>query len=62
MQVVQGSDSIFRKLKSLSYRPIKYVTCYNGCNVNDFKFHMQQYKYHKSTMNIDVHIKGRGGE
>ena len=58
MQVMQTGESIFRKLRLLGYRPTKYVTCYNGCNVNGFKFHTQQYEYHKSTMNSGVYIKG----
>ena len=57
MQVMQGNDFISRKLRPLSYKLIKYVIRYNGYNVNDFKFHMQQYEKHKSIMNNDVCIK-----
>ena len=55
---MQGSESIPRKLRPLGYRPIKYMTCYNGCNINDFQFHIQQYREYKSIMNSGVCIKG----
>ena len=58
MQVMQDSESILKKLKPLGYRPTKYVIYYNGCNVNNFKFHMQPHEEHKSTMNSGVCVKG----
>ena len=54
---MQGAESIPKKLRPLGYRPTKYVTCYNGHNINGFKFHIQQYGYHKSTTNSGVCIK-----
>ena len=57
MQVMQKGESIPKKLKPLGNKPIKYMVYYNGCNVNGFKFHMQQYRYHKSIMNSSVCIK-----
>ena len=58
MQVMQGDKSIPRMLRPLSYRPTKYMTRYNGCNVNGFKFYTQQYGEHKSIINSGVCIKG----
>ena len=58
MQVVQGGDFISVKIRPLDYEPSKYMTCYNGCNVNDFKFYIHEYGYHKMIMNSSVCIKG----
>ena len=57
LQAVQGGDFISEKIRPLAYRPSKYVTCYNGCNVNGFKFYTYEYEYHKITMNSGVCIK-----
>ena len=57
MQAVQGGDFIYEKIRSLAYGSSKYVTCYNGCNVNGFKFHTNEYRYHKIIMNSGVCIK-----
>ena len=58
MQVVDSIDSIQSKLRPLGYGPDKVVTCYNGCNINGFKFHTLKYRKNKSTMNSGVCIKG----
>ena len=57
MQATQGGDFIFEKIRPLAYGPSKYVTCYNGCNINGFKFHTHKYGYHKIIMNSGVRIK-----
>ena len=49
---MQRGDFISKKIRPLAYGPSKYVTCYNGCNINGFKFHTHEYGYHKITMCI----------
>ena len=58
MQAAQGDDFISEKIRPLAYGLSKYVTCYNGCNINGFKFHTHEYEYYKITMNSGVCIKG----
>ena len=58
MQVIQGSEFIPTKLRPLGYGLEKYMICYNGCNINGFKFHTQQYENYKNIMNNGVCIKG----
>ena len=58
MQALQGGNFISEKIRPLAYGPSKYVTCYNGCNVNGFKFYTHEYGHHKITMNSGVCIKG----
>ena len=58
MQAVHGGDFISEKIRPFAYGLSKYVTCYNDCNINSFKFHNHEYGYHKITMNSGVYIKG----
>ena len=55
---MQGVDFIPEKIRPLAYGPSKFLTYYNGCNINGFQFHAHEYGYHKITMNSDVCIKG----
>ena len=54
---MQGGDFIFEKIRPLAYGRSKYVTCYNGYNVNSFKFYIHEYGYHKIIMNSGMCIK-----
>ena len=57
MQAMQWGGFIPKKIRPLVYEPSKYVTCYNGYNVNGFKFHTHEYGYHNIIMNSSVCIK-----
>jgi hypothetical protein len=45
-------------IRKVGLKLLKYVTFYNGYDVNGFRFHTKTFSQDKSTINSEVCVKG----
>jgi hypothetical protein len=57
-KIVQTNHDIDKNIHNLGLMPNKQAICYNSYDVNGFRFHIESYGQHKSTVNSSVCIKG----
>ncbi|PWA68177.1 hypothetical protein CTI12_AA313130 [Artemisia annua] len=55
---IHHDKTIDESMRYLCNGPSKYVTYYNSCFVNGFKFHTKEYGEHQTTINSGVCVKG----